>query len=103
MSVCLSDHGTARSVHAMSILWKIFWIITCHNIRLRAVWIPSEANVTTDAGSRFNFPRLEAATSIPRSSLILSGPIPTSPSSPPVSEHVDPRRLRREMLLLFKI
>jgi hypothetical protein len=47
------NSGSAWSSEAMAILRKIFWAIASHHLQLKAVWIPSNANIAADAGSPF--------------------------------------------------
>ena len=67
------NSGTARSPQAMALLRRIYWICARANIRLRAVWIPSELNFAADAASRLDFDRLFALTGIPPGDVITSG------------------------------
>jgi hypothetical protein len=77
----------------MAILHKIFWAVASHHLQLKAVWIPSAANIAADAGSHFQFDRLWAVTALPPSDILVSGPVPQfslsipSPNFSPSSAH----------------
>lgn len=73
------NKGTARSPQAMALLRKMFWLLASHNIRLRAVWIPSFANVAADAGSRLQFDILYSCTGLLPNQVTLSGSLPSTP------------------------
>ena len=79
------NSGTARSPQAMAILRRIYWICARANIRLRAVWIPSELNFAADAASRLEFDRLFALTGILPCDVIMSGDNAVFSSLPPPS------------------
>jgi hypothetical protein len=70
--------GSARSLEPIAILYIIFWSIASHHMQLKAIWIPSAANVAADSGSRFQFDYLWA---FPQTSSFLR------PSSPIVPLH----------------
>lgn len=79
------NSSTSHSPPAMKILRKIFWLIVPLNIRLRAVWIPTDLNVAADAGSRLLFSELQAFTSIPHANVHLSGSLSVLKSANPLS------------------
>jgi hypothetical protein len=87
------NSGSARLLEAMAILRKIFWAVASHHLQLKAVWIPSTANIAANAGSCFQFDCLWAVTALPPSDILVSGPVPQfslsipSPTFSPSSAH----------------
>lgn len=79
------NKGSARSPQAMAIIRKIFWLLISHNIRLRAVWIPTELNFAADAGSRLLTSELHSFTNIQPSTVLYSGSRPVLATIKPFS------------------
>jgi hypothetical protein len=52
------NSGTAKSPHAMPVLWAITMLATCLNFSYSSVWISTEENSLADAASCFQYTRL---------------------------------------------